>query len=298
MEPSPTRFQPAPPALVRFALATCCMVVASAAFAAELMLEVIDLQHRLVRDMIPLLQPLLAPGGTLTGTSNQLIVRSTRENLAEIKDVVASVDTRVKQLKITVTQDLSAVQDFAHDGLSGELAAGDFGVSVPSTEPGNITLGIDWEQGGARYHTTRTRSQEDSNTVHFVTTIEGQPAYIATGQVLPYSYENATATPYGVQVDRGVTYAQASSGVYVTPQVQGDRVILDVAPQLERVDPHGSGAIGTYATTTTVSGRLGEWIALSGATSGAGGSTSELLARTRRQGDNSYTVWVKVEEQQ
>jgi hypothetical protein len=112
---------------------------------------------------------------------------------------------------------------------------------------------------------------------------------------MPSRYYNETS-PYG-EVNSGIDYQGVSSGVYVTPRLQGDRVTLDIEPRLERPDPYGSGAIETHAAATTVSGRLGEWIALGGAHTVSGGSDSELLARTRRQGDNSYSVWVKVEEQ-
>jgi type II secretory pathway component GspD/PulD (secretin) len=297
MESSPVRPQSASHAFVKLAAAAVCALLALTTLANELRLEVIELHHRLVRDVIPLLQPLLAPGGTLTGTANQLIVRSTRENLAEIQEVVASIDTRIRQLKITVTQDLSVVQNLAHDGLSADVRAGDFGASVRNPGTANAGMTIEGEHAGVRYESIRTRSQNDDNNLHFVVTLEGQPAFIATGQALPYAHESAVATPYGVQLNRGIGYEQVSSGVYVTPRLQGERVILDIAPQLERTDPNGSGVISTHATTTTVTGNMGEWIAISGASNQSGGNTSELLARTQRQGDNSYTVWVKVEEQ-
>ena len=39
-------------------------------------LEIIPLRHRTVDQVLPTLRPLLAPGGTLTGQANQLIVRT------------------------------------------------------------------------------------------------------------------------------------------------------------------------------------------------------------------------------
>ena len=120
-------------------------------------------------------------------------------------------------------------------------------------------------------------------------------AFIATGQQIPQPYVDLTTTPYGDAVTRGIDYQQILSGMYVTPRLQGDRVVLDVAPQLERLDAAGSGAITTHSSQTTVSGRLGEWIPLGGANLTSSGDDAELLARTRRHGDNSYAVWIKVE---
>ncbi|MGH8595436.1 MAG: secretin N-terminal domain-containing protein [Gammaproteobacteria bacterium] len=262
-----------------------CAWFAGSVAAAELLLEVIELRHRLVRDMIPTLQPLLAEGGTLTGTSNQLIVRTTRENLAEIRDVVTNLDTRVRQLKITVTQDLNAVANLSRDALSGHLKTDDFGAAIGADDP----------HGGVRYDGTRTRSEGDESQLHTVVGMEGAPAYIATGHEFPYPYYRETHTPYGAQVSTGIAYQQLSSGLYVTPHLQGDRVVLDIAPQLERTDAYGSGTIESHGAATTVGGRLGEWIEIGGTHTASGGIDTELLARTRRQGDNSYTVWVKVE---
>ncbi|MGH8603813.1 MAG: secretin N-terminal domain-containing protein, partial [Gammaproteobacteria bacterium] len=75
--------------------------------AQEMVLEVIPLEHRLSADVIPLLKPLVAPGGTVTGMSSQLIVRSTQRNLLEIKRVLAAIDRPLRRLKIIVRQQTS-----------------------------------------------------------------------------------------------------------------------------------------------------------------------------------------------
>ena len=65
-------------------LGACLLALAFAAQAQQQVLEVLTLGYRQADDLIPLLRPLLAPGGTLTGTSNRLIVRTTPANLAEL----------------------------------------------------------------------------------------------------------------------------------------------------------------------------------------------------------------------
>lgn len=271
---------------------------AAVAGAERMVLEVIPLEHRLVRDVLPVIQPVLAPGATATGTSNQLILRTTPENLAELREVLAALDTRIRQLRISVTQDAAVVAQAREDALSGHLHTGDFAAGVPDRGPaGSAALGVETPRGEVTYRTTRTDSRQDTGNLHFVLAMEGQPAFIATGQQVPLPYVQSTLTPLGVGVAGGIEYRDVSSGFYVTPRVQGERVILDVSPRLEHADPHGSGAIDTRSAETTVSGRLGEWIALAGANLTTGAADAELLARTRRQGDNSYSVWVRVDEQ-
>ena len=63
---------------------------AAAAHAQQIVLEVIPLHYRNAEEIIPVLEPLVARGGTISGLNNQLILRTTPDNLAEIKHVLAS----------------------------------------------------------------------------------------------------------------------------------------------------------------------------------------------------------------
>lgn len=281
-----------PASMKRLLFTLLLLVSAAAATADRMVLEVIELEHRLARDVLPIVLPVLAEGGTATGTSSRLIVRSTPENLADIRKVLNAIDTRIRQLRITVTQDLSAVVEAEADAVSGHVRSGDFAVGVPDQRPlGGSGAGLDNARGSLTYHTQRARAQGDSSNTYSIVGMDGQPAFITTGQRIPQPYYEPA---YGGTV---TDYHTVSSGVYVTPRLQGDRVVLSIAPQLESADPDRSGAITTRSAETTVTGRLGEWISLGGVSTTSGHSDAELLARTRRQGDNRYSLWIKVEEQ-
>ena len=49
----------------------------AAAQAQETVLEVIDLKYRSAEQIVPMLKPLLAPGGTISSLQNRVIVRTT-----------------------------------------------------------------------------------------------------------------------------------------------------------------------------------------------------------------------------
>ena len=83
------------------------LLLASPAVLAQETLEVISLRHRTVEQVLPLLRPLLAPGGALTGQSNQLIVRTSPENLAQIRAVLDAIDQPPRRLMISVRFDAS-----------------------------------------------------------------------------------------------------------------------------------------------------------------------------------------------
>jgi len=102
------------------------LLVSLGAIAAEKqVLEVIPLGYRQAEDVIPMLRPLLAPGGTLTGMKNQLIVRTTPSNLAELKQVLAIADAAPRRLMISVRQ--ASGMDVSRDSASvqGSVGVGD-----------------------------------------------------------------------------------------------------------------------------------------------------------------------------
>src|SRR5256885_7247344 len=72
---------------------------------AQQALEIIPLRHRTVDQVLPVLQPLVEPGGALTGQSGQLIVRTSPANLAEIKRALEAIDRPPRRLQISVRFD-------------------------------------------------------------------------------------------------------------------------------------------------------------------------------------------------
>src|SRR5712664_5003460 len=90
--------------LVRSALAVAAACFASLS-AAQYALEIIPLKHRTVEQVLPTLRPLLEPGGTLTGQANQLIVRASPANLADIRRALDAIDRPLRRLQISVRFD-------------------------------------------------------------------------------------------------------------------------------------------------------------------------------------------------
>jgi len=74
----------------------------AAGAAAQGTLEVIPLRHRSAAEVIPALQPLLEPGGTLSGQSYQLFVRTSPANLADLKRVLDRIDVAPRRLRVSV----------------------------------------------------------------------------------------------------------------------------------------------------------------------------------------------------
>ena len=111
--------------------------------AGEMELEIIPLQSRMSEEVIPILSPLVAPGGTITGMNNQLIIKTTPDNLAEIKKVLENLDRPPRRLLITVTHDVGGHIQTREDAISGRYSTGN--VSISSKDPGNREK--DWLSG-------------------------------------------------------------------------------------------------------------------------------------------------------
>lgn len=259
-------------------------------------MEVIPLQHRFSAEVIPVLQPLVSPGGTVTGMNDRLIVRTTPSNLIELKRVLASIDQAARRLRISVRQNVSARGTANEQGLSGSYRSG--GVALDAPEPvtsrSGVTLSQQGRDGELRYRINRTTSETDDGNVYFVQTVEGQAALIQTGQSVPLPERSVYYTEEGVAVRDSIQYRDVTSGFYVVPRLNGDQVTLAISPQRSRLD--GSGAISVQTAETTASGRLGAWIDLGGVTERFADRSDANLTRARRQGSEVRGIWVKVDE--
>jgi hypothetical protein len=279
-------------------LAIALMLFSATVTAQNLVLEIIPLEHSLAADILPLIEPLVDDQGSATGMHNQLIIKSSLANIAEIKKVLATFDRAPKSLRITVRQDVSGASSIQEHALSGRLRSG--GVTAGVRDPGlnrGARIGVRDASGNAiQYRSVNTDSSRDNRNSHFITAVEGRPALILTGQSLPVPYTAATYGRHGGIVTQGIDYRDINSGFYVTARTSGQQVTLEVAPQLERADQGNRGSIDTRYTSATVSGRLDEWVALGGANESRSGSGRGLLASTRRHDASVYGVWVKVEQ--
>ena len=138
-------------ALCKVAVGTRCLVVGlllaaltgAAAYAQNTVLEVIPLRYRMAEEVIPIIQPMLAREGSISGFQGQLVVRTTPANLDEIKRILASIDTMPRQLLITVRQDADVDRSRSAAEVSGSVGGDQGRVTVPgSRDPrgGSVVL--------------------------------------------------------------------------------------------------------------------------------------------------------------
>lgn len=269
----------------------------SAALAQTMQLEIIPLRHRLVGDVLPVLRPLVSPGGTVTGSANQIIIKSTPENIADIRRVLESIDRARRRLLITVRQDVGGSVSGGEQGLSGSYSTGDvhvYGGASREQRGGLVISSRDRDGNQVEYHARRLDGSSDDRNIFSVQALEGSPAFIQAGGLVPVHGRNVVVTRGAVISQDTVEYHDATSGFYVLPRVNGDIVTLQVAPRLSGTGAHGSFDIQN--AETTVSGRLGEWLRIGGIARDSHSRDSGLLSESQQQNRARRSILLKVEE--
>ena len=269
------------------------LVLSAVAWAQQTVLEVIPLKYRKAEEVIAILKPMLPPQGSLSGLNNQLIVRTTPQNLAEIKRILATLDAAPRRLMISVRQDADLERSRRGGQISGRAEIGDnvtVGIPGRPTPPG---AAVRVDDVRAKVHSSEGQSSDRlSQQVHV---LEGARAFIRAGQSIPVHTRQTIDTPGGRRTIESTEYRDIDSGFYVVPRVSGEMVTLEVFTAADSLSP-ATRAADIQRVQTVVSGRLGEWIEVAGTGQQAEQRDSEILARSSDARREGRRVMLKVEE--
>jgi len=273
------------------------LVFSGLAFSQQVM-EIIPLRYRLVEQVLPSLEPFIEPGGALSGMNNQLIVRASRNNIEQIKQALSAIDVPTRRLMIRVSQNRDAVSRQQGAGLSGSVAVGE---NVRIVQPASGMQGntkIEVRSGDSRINAQvfDSRSTRDVQASQSVQVVDGGRAFIQIGQSLPLPLRQVVLGPNGLVATDTVVYRDIGQGFYAVPKLVGDRVTLEISPQFDSPGNQGYGSVNTQRVSTTVSGRLGEWIELGGSGQQASGNDSRNLGSVSSEMRDNRSVWLRVDE--
>lgn len=258
--------------------------------AQQTVFEVIELNYRNADQVIPMLKPLLAPGGTISGMQNRIIVRTTPQNLAELRKVLDVVDAMPRKLTISVRQESTAIGTEAEAEISGSIGSDRARATIPGTgsnQGGNVVLrrGDDKVRG----RVSQSQSASFDSGVQTLQVLEGNEAYIQVGQSVPVRSQSA-------QGSETVQYRDAGTGFYVRPRVSGNQVTLSISTRRDSVGAPNTGAINVQHVDTVVSGRLGEWLEVGGIAQESVQRDSGTVYRRSVSGQDDRRVFLKVEQ--
>lgn len=238
-------------------------------------IEVIELRHRSAEQVLPLLQPLVELGGALTGRGYQLFLRASPADRRRVRELVASLDTPPQQLLITVRQDLA-------EGHRRDARGAD----------GSVMIGTRGRGGDVGAPAGNSRTVSTQGTMQRVLVLEGASAYVEIGTAIPMSFTQWMATPRGATEVFGTTYYDAVTGFHARPQLAGDEVTVELRPEQSTI---GGAGFDRAQLSTTVRGRLGEWIAVGGADARQASPSGSSLGAGYQAQAASRGVWLKVE---
>ncbi|MEJ2646094.1 MAG: hypothetical protein P8180_14450 [Gammaproteobacteria bacterium] len=263
---------------------------------AQATLHVIELHHRAANEIIPILRPLLSDGEAMTGTGYQLIVRAPPARLKTLETVVRQLDKAPQQLRITVRQATRSQMESWGLIAGGAVAAGS--VRIYSTDQANGPgLSISGQAAQGRIHSRvySTEAKDNGNDVQQLRVTEGRPAFIHFGLSFPVPEQTVSWVNGHRVVQDGLTYKDIGSGFYARARLKGDRVTLEISPRRQALAPQGGGMIASQSLTTTVSGKVGQWLDLGGASDDGRQQDSGTVYRTEDRDQRHAHVWVKVD---
>jgi len=284
--------------LMKNILASLLLLLFSAPVFAEL--EVIALKHRSAEEVLPVIRPLLDKGDAASGMNYQLVLRTSPHNIEQIKRLLESIDVAPRSLKITVMQNVDSETVARLTEVSGSVGLSrEARITVPDSGNGsglNVELGQGRDRLKARV--SSTRSLEDERNTQQLQVLEGNRALVRSGQSVAVPQRQVIQSQWGTRVIDSTQYQEVGSGFYVVPRVNGERVTLEISAQNDSLAP-GSGdqpAIRVQQASSTISGRLGEWLEVGGLGQRKNIDDSAVSARSASRKHEQRSVLIKVEE--
>ena len=266
------------------ALFLSCLLLVSVVSASSI--TTLQLDNRPAAELIPIIEPMLAPGDVITGQGFTIILRASPQTVEDVKTMLEALDQAATMLQISVFQGskrsleaMSASGSLSVEGDNTNISVG----NDDTNDAGNIDYRSDSVSVGAAATSIDQRRQD--NPVHQVRVAEGNEAFIQTGDQVAYSGG-----------DDGTVFKNVTTGFYVLPRVNGDRVILKVRPFKNNRSSEASGVIETQSADTTITGQLGEWLKIGGVSEQSSQSQSGIASTSSKKSRRKDRIWIRADK--
>jgi len=257
----------------------------------------IQLLNRPAAEVIPIVKPMLGANESITGQGFKIFLRSSPETLAQVKDMIDNLDIAAKILQISVFQgsdrDLSALGISVNIQIETGDASGSIEGNTNKNSDGGGSISYSTHNSSGSLNSTSTRRRLENSPIHQLRITEGTEGYIETGEQIPY-FSGANWIVPDAAVG-GVEYKNVTSGFYVLPRIHGDNVTLQVSPFKNSQSKMRGGNIETSHANTTITGRIGEWLLIGGATEQIKRSQKNTGSYSSTQSRNNESIWIKAD---
>jgi hypothetical protein len=268
----------------------------TASAAGAMVTEVFTAGYRPVDELVHILRPMVPKPGSVSGAYGKIIIRTTVENMREVKEILATLNRAPANLLISVRYSLNEeVRRDLYEAF-GQASGDNVGISTGRTagSGGGLVIGAQDEGLGVRIDESQSLGN-DAGTQR-VRVLEGKEAFIQSGRSLPVSNERVIVSSSGTTtVQRSTGYRNVSSGFYVRARLNGDdRVNVEIFPQNNRLNS-GSGSIDVREASTVVSSPLGRWMEIAGVSGASSSNTRSIGGSSSTTTSNAYATYLRVD---
>jgi len=255
----------------------------------------IQLSNRSAEEIIPVVKPMLGAEDAVTGQGFKIFLRSSPETLAQVREMIEVLDIAAKVLQISVfqgnTRDLSALSIDGNIQIESGGASVEVGTGTNQNSAGSISYSTSNASGNV--NTTSTRMRLEDNPIHQIRVTEGTEAFIETGEQIPYISSINWILPRAAT--GGIEYKDVTTGFYVLARTHGDNVTLQVSPFKNSQSKARGGTIETQSAYSTITGRVGKWLMIGGATEQIKRTQSGTGSYNSTQSRNEESIWIKAD---
>ncbi|MCB1615124.1 MAG: hypothetical protein KDI30_03825, partial [Pseudomonadales bacterium] len=204
--------------LILALLFLACFSVAQA-----MTVHVIELQNYPADEFIQTINPVLMDGESATAIGHKIILRADQSTIDIVESIVSKVDKPLRNILIRVRNNQDSHSQNSGYSLSGNIGNEHIQVSTESSP---------WQtRNHARITLNRGSVNNNRNGEQEIRGVEGQPAFIAVGQSIPFSNRQYFIDQQGNLVEhRQTEFKDVIQGFFVTARLIGEnRVTLTIS---------------------------------------------------------------------
>ncbi len=266
--------------------------------AQQTQLFVIEMHTRSADEVVPMLEPMLAPGGSIRAFKDKLIIRTTVANIAELRRILDVVDARPRSLLITVKQASDGFSGDAGIALSGSVESGHVRVEAPGTGAASPGTSVAERQRAPELQLDAgsTRSQKSGQILQTIRVLEGNSAFIGMGETIPIREQATVAGDAGAARSESSGTHEIVAGFYAVPRIHGDQVSVQLSATADTLFDRRTGTARIERVTSVVSAPIGQWMEIGGFTEQADGRQFEITSGRSSDSHKRKRVFIKVEQ--
>jgi type II secretory pathway component GspD/PulD (secretin) len=246
--------------------------------------DVVRVQYRRAAELVPVVQSLLSPEGTVTVSEriNSLVVVDTPEAIQRVHAYLERFDRPVEQVRIQVRFHSTGADNQRVVVARGRYSTDDLSVAAGGKRRDGVDVSVaDRERRQSGYSES------------FVVAMSGSPAFIRTGKEIPYRRGSAFLRRYAPG-DGTIAWQNVESGFEVTPTIVGDNVHLKIVPRIA-YDHRKDGVIRFFEAQTELTAPLGQWVEIAGAVDQQNEVVKEILSHNRGAENTSTSMSLMVQ---